>query len=129
MGQSRQSAVRQFLYMYHSRFALIHVVFLKENHTPVCTQKQILTTKSHNMGEHTGRRVVNVLLRFFQLCSAVIVVGIIGWALHRIHDGNGSANGRLVYTEVVAALSIVASIVLMPPLRYVFKAWFVDLIL
>lgn len=81
------------------------------------------------MGEHTGRRVVNVLLRFFELCSAVIVVGIIGWALHRIHDGNGSANGRLVYTEVVAALSIVASIVLMPPLRYVFKAWFVDLIL
>lgn len=81
------------------------------------------------MGEHTGSKIANVFLRFFQLVSAAVVVGIVGWELHRINQGNGSHNGRLIYAEVVAALSIVASLVLMPPLRYVFFGWPADLIL
>lgn len=81
------------------------------------------------MGEHTGSRVANAILRFFQLGSAAIVVGILSWALHRIDTGNGSSNGKLIYVEVVAAMSIVASIVLMIPLKFVFKVWPLDIIL
>lgn len=81
------------------------------------------------MGEHTGSRVANVILRFFQLGSAAIVAGIIGWGLHRIDRGNGPSNGRLIYAEVVAALSLVASIVLLIPFKFVFSAWPVDLLL
>lgn len=79
--------------------------------------------------EHTGSRVANVILRFLELGSAAIVAGIIGWGLHRIDGGNGVSNGRLVYAEVVAALSVVASIVLLIPFKFVFKAWPVDILL
>lgn len=81
------------------------------------------------MDDHFGLRIANVILRFFELCSAAIVVGIVGWAMHRVSDGNGHINNRLIYAQVVAALSTVASLVLMPPLQYVFMAWPVDLIL
>jgi hypothetical protein len=81
------------------------------------------------MTERIGFRIANVILRLLQLCSAVIVVGIIGWALRRVHIANGSTNGRLVYAEVVAALSIVVSLLLIPPMEYVYKAWPLDLIL
>lgn len=52
------------------------------------TEKQLI----HTMGNNTGFRVANVVLRFFELCSAPIVVGIIGWALHRgtIYTGAGT---------------------------------------
>lgn len=81
------------------------------------------------MGEHTGSKVANVILRFFELCSAAIVTGIIGWSLHRIDSGNGPTNGRLVYAEVVAVMSLVASIILLIPFGFVFKAWPLDLLL
>ena len=81
------------------------------------------------MNEHTGSRVANAILRFFQLCSAAIVAGIIGWGLHRIDSGNGPSNGRLVYTEVVAALTLAVSLVLLVPFKFVFKACPVDLLL
>jgi hypothetical protein len=81
------------------------------------------------MYQHTGFRVANVVLRISEFCSSIIVVGIIGWALASIHDGDGSYNERLVYAEVVAALSIVLSLALMPPLKYVFMAWPLDVIL
>jgi hypothetical protein len=77
------------------------------------------------MYQHTGFRVANVVLRISEFCSSIIVVGIIGWALASIHDGDGSYNERLVY----AALSIVLSLALMPPLKYVFMAWPLDFIL
>lgn len=79
--------------------------------------------------EHTGSRVANVILRFLELGSAAIVAGIIGWGLHRIDGGNGPSNGRLVYAEVVAALSMAASIILLIPFKFVFKAWPVDILL
>jgi hypothetical protein len=81
------------------------------------------------MYQHAGFRIANVVLRISEFCSAVIVVGIVSWALNRIHDGNGPYNERLVYAEVVAALSIVISLVLMPPMKYVFMAWPLDSIL
>ncbi|KAM0716201.1 hypothetical protein Q7P37_007646 [Cladosporium fusiforme] len=81
------------------------------------------------MGEHTGSRVANIILRFLELGSAAIVTGIVGWVLHRIDIGNGPSDGRLIYTEVVAVLGLVVSIVLLIPFKFVFKAWPVDLIL
>lgn len=81
------------------------------------------------MSEQRGPRIVNVILRFFQFASAAIIVGIVGWALHSIRAGNGSSNGRLIYVEIVGGLTIVLSLLLGPPLAYVFKAWPMDLLL
>ena len=81
------------------------------------------------MGEHTASKVVNAFLRFFELCNAAIIVGIVGWALHHIRIGNGPNNERLIYVEALAAISIVISIVLLVPFKFVFKAWPLDIIL
>lgn len=99
---------------------------------PRATTRQLLRHAyqyARIMGEHMGSRVANVIFRFFQLSSAAIVAGIVGWALHRIDTGNGSSNGKLIYVELVAAMSIVVSIVLIVPFEYVFKAWPLDIIL
>lgn len=79
------------------------------------------------MAGNVGLRVANVIFRFLQLCSAVIVVGVIGWAMHRVNVAGGPDNGRFIYAEVVGTLSIVASLALFPPLEYVFGAWPADL--
>ena len=81
------------------------------------------------MDEHKGPRVANVILRLLQLASAAIVVGIVGWALHSIRIGDGPVSGRLIYAEVVGALTIVVALALLPPLKYVFMAWPLDFIL
>lgn len=81
------------------------------------------------MGEHTASKAVNVVVRFFQLCSDAIILGIVGWALHRISVGNGPNNSRLIYVEVLAAMSLVVSILLLVPFKFVFKAWPLDIIL
>ncbi|KAM0705457.1 hypothetical protein Q7P35_006816 [Cladosporium inversicolor] len=80
------------------------------------------------MAKDTALKITNVLLRFLRLCSACIVVGTVGWAIHRIHDSNGSVSGRLIYAEVVAAISIVVSLLLVPPMDYVFMMWPLDAI-
>lgn len=81
------------------------------------------------MGEHTASKAVNVVVRFFQLCSDAIILGIVGWVLHRISISNGLNNSRLIYVEVLAAMSLVVSIVLLVPFKFVFKAWPLDIIL
>jgi len=97
--------------------------------TITAPKRSLNNGSTFNMNEHTGSRVANVVFRFFQLCSAAIVAGIIGWGLHRIDRGNGPSNGRLVYAEVVAALTLAISLVLLVPFKFVFKAWPVDLLL
>jgi hypothetical protein len=81
------------------------------------------------MSKDTGFHTANAVLRFLEFCSAAVVVGIIGWAMHRVDSANGPPNGRLIYAEVVAALTIIVSLVLLPPHEYVFKAWPLDLVL
>lgn len=63
-------------------------------------------------------RVIALVLRIVQLISALIVVGIIGHYL-RIQDDNGWWPGsRFIYTEVIAALSLLASLLLLIPFTY-----------
>lgn len=49
--------------------------------------------------------------------------------MHVVHDGGGHFSPRLTYAVVVGALSIVAAVALFPPLKYVFMAWPVDVVL
>jgi hypothetical protein len=88
-----------------------------------------LRKENNDRYQHAGFRIANVVLRISEFCSSVIVVGIVGWALNRIHEADGPYGERLVYAEVVAALSIAISLVLMPPMQYVFMAWPLDGIL
>ncbi|ORX98674.1 hypothetical protein BCR34DRAFT_640649 [Clohesyomyces aquaticus] len=78
----------------------------------------------------TGSKILSVILRAGELCSFSIVIGLLGRFFYLFHLGTDeSLNGRLIYAEVIAGLSIVASILLMPPLKYSFCAWPVDVVL
>ncbi|KAF2017868.1 hypothetical protein BU24DRAFT_420928 [Aaosphaeria arxii CBS 175.79] len=78
----------------------------------------------------TGSKILSVLLRFCQLSSATIVVGLLSRFFHQLHVAPfGSTNGRLVYAEVIACLALVASIILIFPSKFSFYAWPVDVLL
>lgn len=76
----------------------------------------------------SAHKVASVVLRFGELISASIVVGILGYFLRRVDLAGKSANGRIVYAVVTAALGIVCSLCLMPPLRYSFWAFPLDIV-
>ncbi|PVH91265.1 hypothetical protein DM02DRAFT_606690 [Periconia macrospinosa] len=76
----------------------------------------------------TGSKIVSVLFRLGELCSAIIVVALLGRSFYLINIANASANGRLVYAEVISALEIIFSVVLIIPAKYSFYAFPIDII-
>ncbi|KAF2752190.1 integral membrane protein [Sporormia fimetaria CBS 119925] len=79
-------------------------------------------------------RIASLLLRFLQFASAAIVLGLMAWFLDRHHHYGIGPKGREVYTIVIAAISIVGSLIWLIPtlanmLHYPFDllmaaAWF-----
>ncbi|ORX94360.1 hypothetical protein BCR34DRAFT_225620 [Clohesyomyces aquaticus] len=76
----------------------------------------------------TGSKVASVILRLGELCCAAIVTAILNRFFYLVNLGNGWYHGRLIYAEVIAILGIVVSIILLPPLKYSFYAWPIDVI-
>jgi hypothetical protein len=74
-------------------------------------------------------KVISVLLRFGELACATIVLGLMSRFFYLVDLGDGPFQGRLIYAEVIAALSVFFSIVLMPPFTYSFYAFPLDFIL
>lgn len=66
------------------------------------------------------RKIVSVLLRFLELASAAVVAGLVGNYLFRSF---GSPGSRVVYTEAIAGISIVASLALAIPMHLTFYAF------
>lgn len=74
-------------------------------------------------------RLVGLTLRALQLVSAVIVAGIIGHYL-ALADQNGWWPGsRFVYTEVIAGLAIMASLILLIPFTWALTMFPLDLLM
>ncbi|EKG15329.1 hypothetical protein MPH_07457 [Macrophomina phaseolina MS6] len=75
----------------------------------------------------TGTKAFSVILRLGELSSAAIVVGLLGRFFYLLHLApHESAEGRLIYAEVISCLQIIFSILLLPPLKYSFYAWPLD---
>jgi len=70
----------------------------------------------------TASQALSVVFRVGELICAAIVAGILGRYLDIIDQANVGANGRIVYTVVIAGISIFFSLVLLPPLKYSFWA-------
>lgn len=64
-----------------------------------------------------------------QLVFAAIVAGITGHYLHAQHGQSSWSLGRFIYTEVVAALSILLSIIWLFPFSGSFIHWPTDLVI
>src|SRR6187402_1923525 len=67
-------------------------------------------------------KVCSVILRFGELSSATIVVALVGRFLAILSDAHVGASSRIIYAEVIAAISLFFSIFLFPPLKYSFYA-------
>jgi len=76
-------------------------------------------------------RIANILLRLAQLVFSAIVAGITGWYLDKSDDAGVSSwdLGRFIYTEVVAAISLLAALIWLVPFSSSFIHWPFDLFL
>ncbi|KAH7007683.1 hypothetical protein EDB80DRAFT_764472 [Ilyonectria destructans] len=77
----------------------------------------------------TAHKVASVFLRFLELSSAVIVLGILSRLAFNLSIAGVHMDGRLVYTMVVASIAIVYSIFLCPPFDTLFMSFPFDFLL
>lgn len=71
-------------------------------------------------------RAASIILRFGELVSAVIPLGILATFIHFVNDAHASTSGRIIYGLVIACISSLASIVLFIPLDFTFCAFPLD---
>lgn len=79
----------------------------------------------------TGRlesKIANVVLRCFQFCSAATLAAIVGKTIYIFKIGSNRPDGRFIYVEFIAAMTIVMSIVLTIPSKCAFIAWPIDFV-
>lgn len=69
----------------------------------------------------------SMLLRLAELAFAAIVAGITGDYLHSVNGSSSWDQGRFIYTEVVAGLSILLAIIWLFPFSGSFIHWPADL--
>ena len=67
-------------------------------------------------------RVVNIILRTAEIAFAAIVAGITGWILAK-SSSHTPGFGRFVYTEVIAALTILVALLWLIPFSWSFEHW------
>jgi hypothetical protein len=70
----------------------------------------------------------SMLLRLAELAFAAIVAGLTGVYLHAVKSG-ASGQGRFIYTEVIAAISILLALLWLLPFSGGFIHWPVDFVL
>lgn len=76
----------------------------------------------------TASRALSVFLRLGEVICATIVLGLLSRIFYLVDNtGVTEPNARLVFAAVIAGMSIVAGLVLMPPMAYTFWAFPVDL--
>ncbi|KAJ3516641.1 hypothetical protein NM208_g14816 [Fusarium decemcellulare] len=68
-------------------------------------------------------RIVSLVLRAAELVFACIVAGVNGEYLHKTDGASAWTLGRFIYTEVVAALGILFSLLLLIPFSSTFIHW------
>jgi hypothetical protein len=74
-------------------------------------------------------RLVSICLRVGELAFAAVVAGIIGSYLHGFDATHSWPGARFIYTEVIAAISILLAIIWLLPFAGGFIHWPADLIL
>jgi len=75
----------------------------------------------------TASRVFNVLFRLGELCCGAIVLGILGRLFYLVDLGGSHPNARLIYAAVIASLTILHSILFLPPFPYTFWTFPIDI--
>jgi len=74
-------------------------------------------------------QVLSVIHRLGELVCSTVVLAVLGRFFFFIDLANTGANGRLIYACVVASISLLISILFMPPLKYSFFGFPFDFVL
>lgn len=74
-------------------------------------------------------RIFSVFLRFGEFVCAAVVMGIVAYFLHQHHKYNIGPEGREIYTEVIAVLSVVLSLIWLLPFTSQFLHYPFDLLI
>jgi len=77
----------------------------------------------------TTSKVCSVILRVWELCCAAIVAGLVGRYMHLVYEANANPGSRIIYTIVIASISLFLSLVFMPPFKFTFYCFLIDFIL
>jgi hypothetical protein len=74
-------------------------------------------------------RLLGLIFRIGELISAVIVAGIIGHYLNVMDNAYVYPGSRFIYTQVVAGLTILLSIIFLIPFTWALTAFPADLLM
>jgi len=74
-------------------------------------------------------RLVSMVLRFAELVCACVVAGIIGSYLDHYGEANAWPEARFIYTETIAGLSILLSLIWLFPFAGGFLHWPMDIVI
>lgn len=77
----------------------------------------------------TAHKVISACLRVFEFGCSVIILGILARFFYRLNRIDGPTDSRLVYAITIAAISVTAAIMLVPPVKYSFYCFPLDLAL
>ncbi len=72
--------------------------------------------------------IISMILRLAELAFAAIVAGLTGKYLHALEGVSSWSLGRFIYTEIVAGLSILFSIIWLFPFASSFIHWPADFV-
>ncbi|PLB51672.1 hypothetical protein P170DRAFT_506619 [Aspergillus steynii IBT 23096] len=75
-----------------------------------------------------GHEVFSPILRVGELISAAVVVGILAGYEHLVHRGDGPQSGRIIYSLVIACITLLFSILLLTPFHCTFYFFALDFI-
>lgn len=84
------------------------------------------------LGEVSRRQLTNLLpkvLTTLKLAFAAVVAGLTGYYLNSVSDLSDWSQARFIYTEVVAALSILLALVWLFPFSGTFFFWPIDFLI
>lgn len=73
--------------------------------------------------------LISMLLRIGELAFAAVVAGLTGEYLHSVRGSPAWTKKRFIYTEVIAAVSILVSLLWLLPFTATFIHWPVDFLL
>jgi hypothetical protein len=74
----------------------------------------------------TVHKVFSACLRAFEFGCCIIILGILARFFYVLNRINGPTDSRLVYAISIAAISVVLTIILFPPVKYSFHFFPVD---
>ncbi|AEO67391.1 uncharacterized protein THITE_151086 [Thermothielavioides terrestris NRRL 8126] len=75
-------------------------------------------------------RIISTILRAGQLFCGAVVLGILGHFFHNVGEAHAlGPGGRLIYTATIAGITILASLVLIPPFAHTFWSFPLDFLL